>query len=137
MPLKSLSYQPEIAEMFSKNHRDKHRFRKGLWKCSGVCAHGDWGIDADRKGSCRGSSMVALHGQDCRLEDPREMDICVRLVQPGILLNRCPNLVLASLSVCLCPSDSPVCLTRVVCKTSKNESSEGTVCPYDVGKCSF
>lgn len=84
-----------------------------------------------------GSRMVALHGQDCRLEDPREMDISVQLVQPGILLDRCPNSVLARLSVRLCPSDSPVCLTRVVCKTSKNESGEGTVCPYNVGKCSF
>lgn len=44
MALELLSYQLEIAEMLSKNYRGEHRFRQGLWKCSGSCT-GDWGRD--------------------------------------------------------------------------------------------
>lgn len=75
MALESLSYQPEIAEMLSKNYRGEHRFRIGLWKCSGATLLGDWGTVTTSEACSRRGWRVSAAPSGClRAAGPQRRD---------------------------------------------------------------
>lgn len=85
MALESLSYQPEIAEMLSKNYRGEHRFRTGLWKCSGAALFGDWGtVMASEACSRRGWQVSALLPDACGLQDLSDVTVRMGVASLGL-----------------------------------------------------